>query len=154
MLQRNDVLREIEAGELPGLLAAAEYRVFGAGETIIREGDEGDYFYHVYSGAVNVLKQGQVIARLAGRRFFRRDLPGHRGEVQRHGRGRRGKRRSSCVSSARFKQVVDMNEKMAMKLSAVITRRQEEMELFREKNLQADSGVSRKRTRKTCSRAS
>jgi CRP-like cAMP-binding protein len=28
------------------------------------------------------------------------------------------------VSSARFRQVIDMNEKTAMKLSAVITRRQ------------------------------
>ena len=40
-----------------------------------------------------------------------------------------------------------MNEKMAMKLSAVITRRQEEMKLFSEKNLKAGQRRSAKRTR-------
>ncbi len=91
-LQRNDVLREIEAAKFQDLLADADYKIFGGGETIIREGDESDYFYHIYAGAVNVLKEGQVIARLRGRGFFRRDLPGHRGKIQRHGRGRPGKR--------------------------------------------------------------
>jgi len=143
VLQGNEVLREIEAEKLADLLAAAEYRVFGAGETIIREGDEGDYFYHVYSGAVNVLKQGQVIARLQAGDFF--------GEISLV----TGERINATVeadvesvvilvSSARFKQVVDMSEKMAMKLSAVITRRQEEMELFREKNRMADTGALKK----------
>ncbi|HEX7501989.1 MAG TPA: mechanosensitive ion channel family protein [Acidobacteriota bacterium] len=143
VLQRNDVLREIEGEKLADLLAAAESRVFGAGETIIREGDEGAYFYHVYSGAVNVLKQGQVIARLQAGDFF--------GEISLV----TGERINATVvadvesviilvSSARFKQVVDMSEKMAMKLSAVITKRQEEMELFREKNLKADTGALKK----------
>jgi CRP-like cAMP-binding protein len=50
------------------------------------------------------------------------------------------------VSSARFKQVIDMNEKMALKLSAVITRRQEEMRLFNEKNLKLDNAALHKKS--------
>jgi small-conductance mechanosensitive channel len=143
VLQRNDVLREIEAEKFQDLLAAAETKVFGAGEIIIREGEKGDYFYHIYSGTVNVLNQGQVIARLQAGDFF--------GEISLV----TGERINATVvaeaesivilvSSARFKQVIDMNEKMALKLSAVITRRQSELELFREKNLKTGRGDLKK----------
>jgi small-conductance mechanosensitive channel/CRP-like cAMP-binding protein len=136
VLQRNDVLREIEPEQFKELLAAAETRIFGSGETIIREGDEGEYFYHVYSGAVNVLKQGQTIARLLAGNFFGETslVTGERinatvvAEVESI---------VILVSSARFKQVVDMSEKMAMKLSVVITRRQSELDQFKEKRLKA-----------------
>ena len=130
MLKRNDVLAAIEDGDFQRLLAAVETRVFGAGETVIREGDEGDHFYHVYSGAVNVSKDGQVIARLGAGDFF--------GEISLV----TGDKVSATVtaaresvvillSSARFKQVVGMNEAMALKLSAVITGRQAEMKSFK-----------------------
>ncbi|MCX6556752.1 MAG: hypothetical protein NTW95_04885, partial [Candidatus Aminicenantes bacterium] len=46
------------------------------------------------------------------------------------------------VSSARFKQIIDMNEALAMKLTAVITRRQDELKLFSEKNLAVDAGAA------------
>jgi small-conductance mechanosensitive channel/CRP-like cAMP-binding protein len=143
VLQRNDVLAAIEVDDFRNLLDAVETRIFGAGETVIREGDEGVHFYHVYSGAVNVLKQGQVIARLQAGDFF--------GEISLV----TGERINATVvadvesvvilvSSARFKQVIDMSEKMAMKLSAVITRRQEEMELFSARNRMADTGALKK----------
>ena len=144
-LQRNDVLREIEDAKFQDLLADAEHKIFGGGETIIREGDDSDYFYHVYSGAVNVLKDGQVIARLGAGDFF--------GEIslvtgEKFSATVVADRESGIilVSSARFKQVIDMNEKMALKLSAVITRRQEEMRLFNEKNLKMDSAILHKKS--------
>ena len=142
-LQRNDVLREIEDAKFRNLLADADYKVFGSGETIIREGDESDYFYHIYSGAVNVQKDAQVIARLGAGDFF--------GEIslvtgEKFNATVVADRESIIimVSSARFKQIIGMNEELAMKLSAVITRRQEEMKLFSEKNLAADAGAGKK----------
>jgi len=145
VLQGNDVLREIEAEKFRDLLALAEYKVFGSAETIIREGDASDYFYHIYSGAVNVLKGGQVIARLGAGDFF--------GEIslvtgEKFNATVVADRESVIVlvSSAHFKQVIDMNEKMALKLSQVITRRQEEMRLFSEKNRRTDSAVLQKRS--------
>ncbi|HUU04603.1 MAG TPA: mechanosensitive ion channel family protein [Patescibacteria group bacterium] len=143
VLQGNDVLREIETEKFRDLLAAAEYKVFGSAETIIREGDCSDYFYHIYSGAVNVLKGGQVIARLGAGDFF--------GEIslvtgEKFNATVTADRESVIilVSSACFKQLIDMNEKMALKLSQVITRRQEEMRLFSEKNRRTDSAVLHK----------
>ncbi len=144
-LQRNDVLREIEQAKFQDLLADAGYKIFGGGETIIREGDESDYFYHVYAGAVNVIKEGQVIARLGAGDFF--------GEIslvtgEKFNATVVADRESEIilVSSARFKQVIDMNETMALKLSAVITQRQEEMKLFSEKNVRLDSAVLHKKS--------
>jgi small-conductance mechanosensitive channel/CRP-like cAMP-binding protein len=144
-LQRNDVLREIEEAKFNDLLADADHKIFGSGETIIREGDESDYFYHIYSGAVNVFKGVQVIARLAAGDFF--------GEIslvtgEKFNATVVADRESVIiqVSSARFKQVIDMNEKMALKLSAVITRRQEEMRLFSEKNLKMDNAALHKKS--------
>jgi small-conductance mechanosensitive channel/CRP-like cAMP-binding protein len=145
VLQRNDVLGAIDAEKFQDLLAAAETRIFGSGEIIIREGEDGDYFYHVYSGAVSILKEGQVIARLASGDFF--------GEISLV----TGERISATVvadqesviilvPSARFKQVIDMSEKMAMKLSAVITQRQAEMKLFSEKNVKLDSADLHKKS--------
>ena len=144
-LQRNDVLREIEEAKFQDLLADVDHKIFGEGETIIREGDESDYFYHIYSGAVNVLKDAQIVARLGVGDFF--------GEIslvtgEKINATVMADRESVIilVSSARFKQVIDMNEKMALKLSAVITRRQEEMKLFSEKNLKLDSAALHKKS--------
>jgi small-conductance mechanosensitive channel/CRP-like cAMP-binding protein len=136
-LRRNDVLRAVGEEDLRRLLAAAEHKLYGGGETIIREGEEGDFFYHVYSGAVSVFKEGQVIARLGPGAFF--------GEIslvtgERVSATVAAERESVVirVSSFRFKQVVDMNEEMAMKLSAVIIQRQQEMRDFSEKRRTLD----------------
>jgi small-conductance mechanosensitive channel/CRP-like cAMP-binding protein len=142
-LKGNDILRTVDEKEFLKLLTDVDYKVFGSGETIIREGDDSEFFSHVYSGAVNVVKDGQLVARLQAGDFF--------GEISLV----TGEKTSATVvadresiiimvSSARFKQIIGMNEEMAMKLSAVITRRQEELKLFSEKNLAADAGASKK----------
>jgi len=142
-LQRNDVLREIEAAKFRDLVADAEYQVYGGGETIIREGDEGEFFSHVYSGVVHVIKEGQVVARLQAGDFF--------GEIslvtgEKTGATVVAERESVIImiSSARFKQNIGMNEELARKLSAVITRRQAELKLFSEKSAAADGGAGKK----------
>jgi small-conductance mechanosensitive channel/CRP-like cAMP-binding protein len=142
-LKSNDILRTIDEKEFLKLLAEVDYKVFGSGETIIREGDESEFFSHVYSGAVNVVKDGQVVARLQAGDFF--------GEIslvtgEKTGATVVADRESTIimVSSARFKQIIGMNEELAMKLSAVITKRQDELKLFSEKNLAADAGSSKK----------
>jgi CRP-like cAMP-binding protein len=146
-LKSNDVLQTIEDKEFSKLLAEVDYKVYGSGETIIREGDDSEFFCHVYSGAVNVVKDGQVVARLHAGDFF--------GEIslvtgEKTGATVVADRESVIirVSSVRFKQIIDMNEKMAMKLSAVITRRQDELKLFSEKNLAVDEGSNKKNTEK------
>jgi len=146
-LKGNEILRTIDDKEFLKLLAEVDYKVFGSGETIIREGDDSEFFSHVYSGAVNVVKDGQVVARLQAGDFF--------GEIslvtgEKTGATVVADRESIIimVSAARFKQIIDMNEKMAMKLSAVITKRQDELKLFSEKNLAVDVGDNKKNTEK------
>jgi small-conductance mechanosensitive channel/CRP-like cAMP-binding protein len=142
-LKTNDILRTIDEREFLKLLADVDCKVFGGGETIIREGEDGEFFCHIFSGAVNVLKEGRVVARLQAGDFI--------GEIslvtgEKTGATVVADRESAIimVSSARFKQLIDMNEALAMKLSAVITRRQEELKLFSEKNLAADAGAVKK----------
>ncbi len=142
-LKGNDVLRTIDEGEFGTLLAEVECQVFGAGETIIREGEDGEFFYHVFSGAVDVVKDGRVVARLQAGDFF--------GEIslvtgEKTGATVVAERESAVilVSSTRFKQIIGMNEELARKLSLVITRRQAELKLFREKNLTLDDGAGKK----------
>jgi small-conductance mechanosensitive channel/CRP-like cAMP-binding protein len=146
-LKSNDILRTIDEKEFLKLLAEVGYKVFGGGETIIREGDDSEFFSHVYSGAVNVVKDGQVVARLQAGDFF--------GEIslvtgEKTNATVVADRESAIimVSSARFKQIIDMNEELARKLSAVITRRQDELKLLLEKNLAADAGSSKKNSEK------
>ncbi|MCX6558406.1 MAG: mechanosensitive ion channel family protein [Candidatus Aminicenantes bacterium] len=142
-LKNNDILRTIDENEFLKLLADVDFKVFGGGETIIREGEESEFFYHIYSGAVNVTKEGQVVARLQAGDFI--------GEIslvtgEKTGATVVADRESVVimVSSARFKQIIDMNEALAMKLSAVITKRQDELKLFSEKNLAVDAGAGKK----------
>ncbi|MCU0276781.1 MAG: mechanosensitive ion channel [Acidobacteria bacterium] len=142
-LKRNEVLAAIGEEDFRNLLAAAEPRVYGGGETVIREGDAGDHLYHIVSGAMGVFKEGRSVAHLGAGDFF--------GEIslvtgEKTNATVTAERESVVirVSSARFKQVVDMNEAMAEKLSAVIVRRQEEMRAFSEKNLLLDHGVLKK----------
>jgi small-conductance mechanosensitive channel len=144
-LRRNDVLREIEPAKFQELLAVAHAKVFGGGETIIREGEDSEFFCHIYSGAVNVLKEGRVVARLLAGDFI--------GEISLVTGDKTAATvvadRESViimVSSARFKQIIDMNEPLALKLSAVITRRQGELKLFSEKNPAAGAASGKKIT--------
>jgi small-conductance mechanosensitive channel/CRP-like cAMP-binding protein len=146
-LKGNDILRTIDEKEFLKLLTDVDCKVFGGGETIIHEGDDSEFFSHVYSGAVKVVKDGQVVARLQAGDFF--------GEIslvtgEKTGATVVADRESIIimVSSTRFRQIIGMNEELAMKLSAVITRRQDELKLFSEKNLAADAGTSKKNSEK------
>jgi len=146
-LKNNDILRTIDEKEFLKLLADVDCKIFGSGETIIREGEDSEFFSHVYSGSVNVVKEGRVVARLEAGDFF--------GEIslvtgEKTGATVVADRESVIimVSAARFKQIIDMNEGLAMKLSAVITRRQDELKLFSEKNPAVDAGAGKKSSEK------
>ncbi len=150
-LKRNEVLAAIGEEDFRDLLAAAEPRVYGSGETVIREGDAGDHLYHIVSGAMGVFKEGRVVARLGTGDFF--------GEIslvtgEKTNATVTAERESVViqVSSTRFKQVVDMNEAMAEQLSAVIVRRQEEMRAFNERTRTVDGAVHKKDSDKLIAR--
>ena len=142
-LKGDELLRTIGAEEFGELLAEIDCRVFGGGETIIREGEEGEFFCHVYSGAVQVVKEGRVVVRLQAGDFF-----GEISLVTGDKTGATVVAEGECaiimVSSARFKRIIAMNEELARKLSAVITRRQAELKLFSEQSAALDDGSGKK----------
>lgn len=124
-LQGNEMLATLAPADLQALLESAGQRVFGSGETVIREGEAGDHFFHIHSGAMEVRKDGRFVARLGPGEFF--------GEIalvtgDKTNATVVAERESVVLTipSARFRQVVGMNETMAGKLAGVITRRQEE----------------------------
>jgi small-conductance mechanosensitive channel/CRP-like cAMP-binding protein len=70
-----DFLRELDDSEVRILAGAVRVRQFGAGETLMREGDSGDTFYIIRHGVVDVTTNGvdgkQVhIAELTRPAFF------------------------------------------------------------------------------------
>lgn len=131
-LRGNDVLAVLAAPDLQALLESVRQRVFGAGETVIHEGEAGDQFFHIYTGAMEVRKNGRFVARLGPGDFF--------GEIalvtgDKTNATVAAERESVVliVPSSRFRQVVDMNEAMARKLAEVITHRQAETRAVGEK---------------------
>jgi small-conductance mechanosensitive channel len=144
-LKGNEVLRAIDEKDFARLLDETDFQVFGSGETIIREGEAGGSFCHVYSGAVDVIKDGRPLARLQAGDFF--------GEISLVTGEKTNAAVVAAVESAiimilpaRFKQVIAMNEGLARQLSQVITRRQEELKLFSEKATAADGVANKKNT--------
>ena len=63
-LRRVDFLRDLPDNELRMLLPGVTVQNFGAGETIVRQGDQGDSLYIIRSGTVEVLaaaRDGQQV---------------------------------------------------------------------------------------------
>ena len=57
-LLQNNAMRRVPAGNLERLFARFEEISVNEGQTIIREGDDGDYFYVIKDGAASVIQAG------------------------------------------------------------------------------------------------
>ncbi|MBK9654350.1 MAG: cyclic nucleotide-binding domain-containing protein [Rhodanobacteraceae bacterium] len=57
-LLQNNAMRRVPAGNLERLFARFEEISVKADQTIVREGDDGDYFYVIKDGAASVLQSG------------------------------------------------------------------------------------------------
>ena len=58
-LRRVDFLRDLTEEEIKVILPTVQVREFGAGETIVRQGDEGDSFYIIRRGVVEILVRAE-----------------------------------------------------------------------------------------------
>src|SRR5205823_787776 len=63
-LHRNALFSHLAAERLSALAMQLEPRKVAAGEAVVREGDGGDAFYLVESGALEVVSGGQRVATL------------------------------------------------------------------------------------------
>jgi len=132
ILRRNEVLNTISKEQLENLAENVEVTLFGKDDILIREGEEGRYFYQLLEGQAEVFKDGKVI--------FRLDTGDYVGEMSLF----TGEKTSADVrilkesrflriSSDKFKETVRLNEKMARKLSEVIAHRKTELKELRKK---------------------
>lgn len=65
-----DVLSAMPAADLSYVLRAAEHRWFPAGSSVFEQGDDGDRFYVVLDGNVEVERDGRTLAKLSPGAFF------------------------------------------------------------------------------------
>jgi small-conductance mechanosensitive channel len=69
-LEQVDFLSPVPHGAQQAIANAARLNVYSSGETIIREGSDGDSMFIVHQGTVSVRIEGREVARLAEGEFF------------------------------------------------------------------------------------
>jgi small-conductance mechanosensitive channel len=122
VLQKNEVLNTISQNQLENLAEDIEIKLYGIGETLIKEGEEGRYFYHFLEGEAEVLKNDQVIIRMRANDYVG-EMALFTGEKTTADVRITKESRVLRISSERFRETVRLNEKMARKLSEVIAQR-------------------------------
>ncbi len=142
-LRDNDVLASLDEQQLTRLLAGTEVVLFGRDEVVIREGEPGDALFQVLDGRVRVLKEKRELAVLDHGDFFG-EISLVTGDPVSATVVAVAPSRLLRVTSARFRESVNMNETMARKLSEVIARRQDEMRSHSERAAAGDSATLKK----------
>jgi small-conductance mechanosensitive channel len=122
VLQKNEVLKTISPNQLENLVDDIDVKLYGIGETLIKEGEEGRYFYHFLEGEAEVLKNDQVIIRMRADDYVG-EMALFTGEKTTADVRITRESRVLRISSGRFRESVRLNEKMARKLSDVIAQR-------------------------------
>jgi len=133
VLQKNEVLNTISPDQLENLAEDIEVKLYGIGETLIKEGEEGRYFYHFLEGEAEVLKNNKVIIRMRANDYVG-EMALFTGEKTTADVRIIKESRVLRISSEKFRETVRLNENMARKLSEVIAQRKGQlMELEKEK---------------------
>ena len=70
LLAKAPVFSTLSPELLEPILASGEERAFGAGETIVRQGDPGDDLYVILEGRVRVERGGRAVESLRQGEFF------------------------------------------------------------------------------------
>jgi len=69
-LRRIDILSPLEEEALDALVPHVRLRVYGRGETVVRQGEEGDSLFIVLRGALQVRFDGKQVGKLSEGEFF------------------------------------------------------------------------------------
>jgi small-conductance mechanosensitive channel/CRP-like cAMP-binding protein len=69
-LRRIEILSPLGEEDLDGLVPHVRLRVYGRGETVVRQGEEGDSLFIDLSGNLEVFVDGQTVGSLSGGDFF------------------------------------------------------------------------------------
>ena len=126
-LKKDEIFCSIDDKYLKQLIQEhIEINLYGKGETLIEDGEEGDYFYHIIEGEVEVLKNNKVIKVLKNSDYFG-EMSLFTGENASASVKTSKESKILKLSSEKFRETVKINEKMAKKLSEVIALRRAEL---------------------------
>jgi small-conductance mechanosensitive channel len=145
VLQKNEVLNTISQDQLEILAEDIEIMLYGIGETLIKEGEEGRYFYHFLDGEAEVLKNDKVIIRLKANDYVG-EMSLFTGEKTTADVRIARESRVLRISSGRFRETVRLNEKMARKLSEVIAQRKGQLMELEKKEDDSQTKAIKKET--------
>jgi hypothetical protein len=145
VLQKNEVLNTISQNQLEILAEDIEIKLYGIGETLIKEGEEGRYFYHFLEGEAEVLKNDKVIIRMKANDYVG-EMSLFTGEKTTADVRITRESRVLRISSGRFRETVRLNEKMARKLSEVIAQRKGQLMELEKKEDDSQTKAIKKET--------
>lgn len=69
-IRRLAPFRDLDETDAARVLAGAEWRAFAPGDRVVKQGDEGDGFYVVGSGQVDVIENRRIVRRLGPGNYF------------------------------------------------------------------------------------
>ncbi|MCP4156428.1 MAG: mechanosensitive ion channel [bacterium] len=145
LIKKNEIFDSIDEVQLKELLEDIKVEVFGHGELLISEGDEGRWFFHILSGEVEIITNNRLLNRLGKNDYFG-ELSLFTGEKT--AASVRVSRESEIIRipSERFRETVKVNKNMALKVSEVIAARKAKLEEFKEKESETQETSIRKET--------
>ena len=141
ILHQNEVFYTLSQNQLEELVENIEIKTYGEGEMLIKEGEEGEYFFHFLTGEAEVLKHHRVVRRLQVDDFVG-EISLFTGEKTVADVRITRESRVLCISSGKFRETLKLNEKMARKLSEVIALRKAQLQESKKVEEQNQSGLT------------
>ncbi|MCP4216060.1 MAG: mechanosensitive ion channel, partial [bacterium] len=129
LMESSEILSTLDKEHLDALAGDIEIGLYGEGELVIGEGEEGRFFYHILEGEVEVLKKNRVVKRLTANDYFG-ELSLFTGEKTTADVRVSKESKILRLSSEKFRETVKINHKMAVKLSEVIAVRKAGLKEF------------------------
>lgn len=131
ILKNNETMSTIDNAQLKKLAAEVQTVTFGQGEILIHEGKTGQFFYHILSGSVEILKNGKRINTLGPNDYFG-ELALFTGEKTTADVRAIQECRVLRISPDVFRETVTLNRETARKLAEVIAIRRAGLKAFSE----------------------
>jgi small-conductance mechanosensitive channel len=145
ILKRNEIFNTISEKQLENLVEDIEIKSYGKGETLIKEGEVGQYFYHILAGEAEVIKNNNVIARIKADDYVG-EMSLFTGEKTTAEVRVKGESKILRISSEKFRETVKLNAAMARKLSEVIAGRKAQLMEFKKQADQSRRTAIKKET--------
>lgn len=137
LLKNNELLKTIDPAVLSHLAENVEIDTYGAGETLIDEGETSRYFFLVIEGEVDIVKNRKIFHRLRDNDYFG-EISIFTGEKTSATVRVAAESKILKIPSETFKEALRINEQTAKQLSQVIAVRKSKLsELEKEKPVSA-----------------